>query len=271
MTARGGWRMWLAAAAGGAALVGVMALFVLMIAAPDTKLARLDERSERIGAALRDLLRKAKPASGDYTDADTRAIDRVADGYEFRARVTGTALLIVARGNLDDDEALDDWQISSIDPVPLHLYDDARNLWVDSALPAIFEVPTTGLNPDIPPADRVRIPSTIAAWKRSRQAKVVLEDLARDEARHFHEKGSYVAFEALTPAVWRELADTSSGRMSLVVRARVSGTSVLLTAVGNVDADPCLDVWAMKPGDLVPEHLQDDVVLDECEAQAPAP
>lgn len=271
MSERGGWRMWLAAAGGGAALLGVMALFVFMVAAPDTKLARLDARSERMAPLLVEMLRHARPASGDFTEADTHAVDGIVDGYDVRARVTGTALLIVARGNLDDDEQLDDWQISSVDRAPVHVFDDARNLWVDSALPAIFGVPLDGVNPDIPSSDRVRIPATIAAWKRSRQAKIVLEDLARDESNHFRQKGTWVAFEMLTPSVWRELADTSSGTMSLAVRARVSGTSVILTAVGNVDADPCLDVWAMKPGDLVPEHLQDDVVLDECEASVPAP
>lgn len=262
---RRGWRMWAAAFGGGALLVAAIGTFVAMIAAPDTRLAAEDRRADRAGAVLSSLLQKAtagRAASGEWAPASIEPTAQ--DAHAYRAAVVGSALVIVARGNLDADPQEDDWQVSSSDPMPLHVYDDARNLWVDSAMPAVFEMPMDGMNPDVPAADRLRIPATIRAFRKSRQARVVLEDLSAGEARYRREQKQWLLFDTLTPEVWHALGESTSGRMSFAVRAVTSGTSLVLSAIGDVDGDPCLDVWATRPGDLAPVHLQDDVVMDVC-------
>lgn len=268
--------MWAAALGGGALVLATMVCLVLMMTGPDRHLVLEDRLADAAGPTLVELLAREqiqRKGSGAFEEFDSDGTevrigpDRIAlhdPQHHYSARVFGTALTLVARGNLDGDESIDDWQISSADPVPLHVYDDVRDLWIDSVLTEVYGLPMRGVNPDLNLSDRARLRGAMRAFKQSRQAKVVLEDLGYSELRYRREKKEWLLFDALTPDVWRALGDTTSGTLSHVVRATASGTSLLLTAIGDVDGDPCLDVWASKPGNVVAEHLQDDVTLDEC-------
>ena len=51
--------------------------------------------------------------------------------HAYEARMNGDALWIVARGDLDGDASMDEWEISSRDGEVRHVYDDVRDVYLD--------------------------------------------------------------------------------------------------------------------------------------------
>jgi hypothetical protein len=262
------WKQWAIALSGGGVILAAIALLSVLASSPTTYFSARDRDEESAAPALRAILGAEdvyfETHHGSLIEFDSAGPSQPAwqvlqlppmtVHHTFSATKREGVLWIVARG--DAGLPNDDWQVSSTDRDPLHVYDGARNVWNDSALYALLG--STPPGEDLTIDVRAQLRSGIRAYHAARAAQVVLQDLASGEAAYQRAHGGWLAFDALTPEVWNVLGQTTSGALAYNFRATIDGSGLRLTAAGNLDADPCIDQWEQRPGGA-PVHLEDDV------------
>lgn len=139
-------RSWVAGAGAGAALLGLMALLGALFLVPilgdqarDAESAAAGRNLQRIWVAEQFWARANYGAYSEFAIAPGATTDEgwtrlqlelgeIRHSYE--ARVYGGVLWIVARGDLDGDASMDEWEVSSRDGEVRQVYDDVRDIYL---------------------------------------------------------------------------------------------------------------------------------------------
>jgi hypothetical protein len=226
----------------------------------------------------------------DQTDPEFQKLsvklDKIHHAYD--AYVDGGTLWITASGNIDEDEFLDEWELSSNDPTPFHFGDDVTDVSQDSrqtsgddedadmeeegtsdpggvaggivgGVAGGLGVSGTGAT-DPDKMEQVQLHSEsaeknlAAIWAREKDYKV----------KH----KSYMAFTDGNAATWSALGVTLPADTFHTYKAKVTGNTLLLTAVGNLDDDDFLDEWQLDSNVGTPVQLKNDALNLDLSAMA---
>lgn len=258
-------------------LIGCLACGGILGLAMLTSLPRYwaEKNSRRAGEASRTirLMAGAHAAKPEVTafrfdlgkggDAGWKALGLPEDAkwHSYEGWVVGTGLWLVATGNLDKDEALDEWEWSPAVPSPMQLREDFHDEWEPGYFLHYEHGQSSGkANPSWTREERMEIARRRAIYDTSLTARFQVEEIGDRETQHKMRSGNWLTFEAGDPAAFSTLGVRPYAKGGQYRYAAIaSGGALVVEGVANLDTDPCLDRWVVRPPDRTAAHVADDV------------
>jgi hypothetical protein len=252
-------------ACGGIFAIGILALPKFMA---DSNARKAGEGSSTIRA-----MAAAHAAKPDVTafrfdlgrggDAGWKALGLPEDSkwHSYEGWVVGTGLWLVATGNLDKDEALDEWEWSPAVPSPMQLREDYLDEWEEGYY-LHYEHGQLGAaaNPKWTREERMEIARRRAIYDTSLTARFQIEEIADRQTQHKMRSGNWLPFDAGDPAAFATLGVRPYSKGAQYRYSAVASSGALVVeGVANLDVDPCLDRWVVRPPDRTAAHVSDDV------------
>lgn len=200
---------------------------------------------------------------GKGGDAGWKALGLPEDSkwHSYEGWVVGTGLWLVATGNLDEDEALDEWEWSPAVPSPMQLREDRFDEWEEGYYLHYEHGQSSGnANPSWTHEERMEIARRRAIYDTSLTARFQIEEIGDRETQHKMRSGNWLTFAAGDPAAFstlgvRPYAKGEQYRYSAIA----SSGALVVEGVSNLDGDPCVDRWVLRPPDRTAAHVSDDV------------
>lgn len=159
-------------------------------------------------------------------------------------------LWMTAIGNLDEDEALDEWEWPGPVASPVQLREDNRNEWEGGLFylqrPETF--PPVGPNPVFSHEERMRMAAARAVHDSGLRLRWATEEFGDKHLRYRVDNGKWDV-EGTTPG---------DERFHFLVKV-TNGTEMIgVAGFANFDGDPCVDMWRIRFPDRTAEHVSDD-------------
>lgn len=172
------------------------------------------------------------------------AIHHSYDGY-----VDGEELYLTASGNVDDDPFLDEWELvastGTVSRLSNDVTDHAESGGVIGTVPVVEPVAFGDDDDDDATADPEALARAIAEMK-SETAAANLEAIWEREVSYRKGHKNYLAFSEGGPTTWASLGlDGLPDEEHHRYRAVVKDGKLRLTAEGNLDDDPFVDLWTI--------------------------
>ena len=196
--------------------------------------------------------------------------------HEYEGYFDGDLFVIVASGNLDEDDSLDEWELTSDDPVALHVYDDIREIsdygeevGYGGGYDEEEEQPSGeigGIAGGPPGAGGLGLRGGVAdpssdLIARSESARANLRAIWEGQQAYKLGKKKFLPFEAGSDATWSALGMSGLPETAHhTYAAKVTGDELTITASANLDGDPFLDEWIFSSRDQVPLQVKNDAL-----------
>lgn len=182
--------------------------------------------------------------------------------HEYEGFYDGDVFVISASGDLDDDESFDEWELTSIDGIPVHIYDDVREIshYLDEteestiAHDAAGELDGLGFPGGAPEPSR-------DVMAKSETARGNLLAIYEAQRSYKAARGKFLAFAGGNDLTWAALGMPGlPNETHHTYSARIVGDELTLTATGNLDSDAFLDEWTLSSKDGDPFQLKNDAL-----------
>lgn len=187
--------------------------------------------------------------------------------HSYEAYVDGDELYITASGNVDEDEILDEWELASFDGTARRISNDVSDVvtmdesvgGVTGGTVAVVEpIAVGGDGDDYAPVDPEALARALAELK-SGSAAANLEAIWESEVSYRKGHRNYLAFSEGGPTTWTSLGlDGLPDEEHHRYRAVVKDGKLRLTAEGNLDDDPFVDLWTIDATTGEAVHLKSD-------------
>ena len=197
-----------------------------------------------------------EPEDVSDTEFQKLGITLPAIHHTYEAFLDGDELYVTASGNVDEDEFSDEWELASYDGAAEHIADDVLDLSnetggvggvVGGVVGGTVEEPVTpgdDGDDDDEEADPEALARAVVEMK-SESAAANLEAIWEREVSYRKGHKNYLAFSEGGAITWASLGLTLPEAEHHRYRAVVKDGKLRLTAEGNVDDDPFLDLWTV--------------------------
>ncbi len=233
---------------------------------------------------------------GEYAEFDVDETDQSDSGFQglgvtlqkplhhgYSAYYIGSTLWIVASGNIDEDTATDDWELSSDDPTPFHTSDDVTDETTPSRQPSPdaeesdeeYEGTTGGqlggIVGGVVGGLGASTDSHLETQVKAGTARMNLEAIWAREKSYKAAHASYMAFTDGNATTWAALGVKLPAEPAHHYSAKVIGSRLVLTATGNLDDDEFEDLWTLDSDvGIALQDRADALDLDLTALQTPA-